>query len=153
MILDAGSKNTIIFIGNILHPVISNVSAIPLGERCFSWISWRKSIFTDLYCDLDPCNYIWAHHIIKILLPKKISMYFFDFFTCRILSIISIYPPFPILSQFFCFLVLSVKVIEIIFWHKRVKNNAPNQGIQILLEFLVMTSILITTFFCWMTTL
>ena len=29
-------KNTIIFIGNILHPVISNVSAIPLGERCFS---------------------------------------------------------------------------------------------------------------------
>jgi len=153
MISDASSKNTIILIGNILHPAIPDVSAISLGERCFSWISWRKSIFTDLYCDLDPCNYIWAHHIIKILLPKKYQCTFSIFLPAAFYQLYQYYPPFPILSQFFCFLVLSVKVIEIIFWHKRVKNNAPNQGIQILLEFLVMTSILITTFLCWMTTL
>ena len=30
----------------------------PWESGVLAEISWRKSIFTDLYCDLDPCNYI-----------------------------------------------------------------------------------------------
>ena len=121
------------------YPWESGVLAEYLGESLFLQIyivTWILAIIYELII------------LLRFYCRKKYQCTCSIFLPAAFYQLYQYYPPFPILSQFFCFLVLSVKVIEIIFWHKRVKNNAPNQGIQILLEFLVMTSILITTFFC-----
>ena len=121
------------------YPWENGVLAGYLGEKLFLQIYiviWILEIIYELII------------LLRFYYQKKYHCTFSLLFPATFYQLYQYYPPFLLLSQFFCFVVLAAKVIDIIFYLKKVKNDAPSQGIQILLEFLVMISVFIKAFLC-----